>query len=290
MFTNTIFFSFNKAQKRGILFLSFLIIGIQAFYFFSDFNYSVPITSEEKQWLAKQVTLEALRKQKFVIKDTIYPFNPNFMTDFKAYKLGMSVAEIDRLLVFRKQNKFVNSSKEFQEVTKVSDVLLAKIAPSFKFPNWIKSNTSHVISNNFTATIPKKSFVKKDFNSAALQDFENINGIGKVLSNRICSYRNRLGGFVSMLQVADIWGLSPELVGQLQASFTIASYSSIKKIKINDASLKEIAQFPLFNYEIAKEIVRYRSTNGDIESETDLTKIKGLSSEKAKIIALYLYF
>jgi hypothetical protein len=26
----------------------------------------------------------------------VYPFNPNFITDFKGYKLGMSVQEIDR--------------------------------------------------------------------------------------------------------------------------------------------------------------------------------------------------
>jgi hypothetical protein len=27
----------------------------------------------------------------------VYPFNPNFITDYKGYKLGMSVQEIDRL-------------------------------------------------------------------------------------------------------------------------------------------------------------------------------------------------
>jgi hypothetical protein len=53
----------------------------------------------------------------------LYPFNPNFITDFKGYKLGMSVQEID-LLEYRKGNKYVNSPKEFQAVTQVSDSLL----------------------------------------------------------------------------------------------------------------------------------------------------------------------
>jgi hypothetical protein len=63
------------------------------------------------------------------LKPKIYPFNPNFITDFKGYKLGMSVTEIDRLLAFRKTNRYVNSAAEFQQVTQVSDSLLAQIAP-----------------------------------------------------------------------------------------------------------------------------------------------------------------
>ena len=38
----------------------------------------------------------------------VYPFNPNFITDFKGYKLGMSTEEIDRLLDYRKKNKWLN--------------------------------------------------------------------------------------------------------------------------------------------------------------------------------------
>ena len=39
-------------------------------------------------------------------KDTIYPFNPNFISDYKGYKLGMSIQEIDRLHQYRAQNKY----------------------------------------------------------------------------------------------------------------------------------------------------------------------------------------
>jgi hypothetical protein len=45
----------------------------------------------------------------------------------------MSVQEIDRLVKYRKGNKYVNSPKEFQAVTQVSDSLLNVITPYFKF-------------------------------------------------------------------------------------------------------------------------------------------------------------
>jgi hypothetical protein len=44
----------------------------------------------------------------------------------------MSVLEIDRLLDYRKENKY-KPAKEFQAVTQVSDSLLNAIAPYFKF-------------------------------------------------------------------------------------------------------------------------------------------------------------
>ncbi len=47
-----------------------------------------------------------------------YPFNPNYITDYKGAQFGMSTQEIDRLLAFRKQKKFINSASQFQEDNK----------------------------------------------------------------------------------------------------------------------------------------------------------------------------
>ena len=63
-----------------------------------------------------------------------------------------------------------------------------------------------------------------------------------------------------------------------------------KKIAINEASLKELSQFSYFRYELAKQIVTYRSMNGNINNIEDLSKIKGFPVDKAKIISLYLEF
>ncbi len=97
-----------------------------------------------------QVQIDGL-KQKALQKDTfkIYPFNPNFITDYKGYALGMSVAEIDRLHAFRAQNNYANSPEDFQQVTLISDSLLNVIAPYFKFPEWTqKSSKKYSVNSN----------------------------------------------------------------------------------------------------------------------------------------------
>lgn len=291
------FLLFNKEQRIGLALLVFIIVLLQAIYFFISFSSGneVGITEEERQWLAMQVQIDSLKNQ-VENEDSykIYPFNPNFITDFKGYKLGMSVAEIDRLLEFRKTGKFVNSAKEFQSVTKVSNSLLTKISPYFKFPDWVnnKKQSQNSYTNKEFVSFEKKptKIIQQDLNTASKEDLIKIYGIGDGISERILKFKESLGGFVSMDQMNDVWGLSPEVIEELNKHFKIVSLPTISKVDINNASTKELSKFPYFKYPLSREIVTYRSMNGGIKSIEDLTKIKGFPVEKVKIIALYLDF
>ncbi len=286
------FFNFTREQRSGISILFGVIILLQMIYFFVDFS-SIPKNSLEKQkWLSLQSQVDAMKIDASRESTKMYPFNPNFITDYKGYKLGMSVTEIDRLLVFRKENKYVNSAKEFQNVTKVSDSLLLVLAPYFKFPDWVNQKNTPKEYKKYV----NKDFVKSekinviDINQATKEDLIKIYGIGEAISVRILKQKERLGAFVSMEQMNDVWGLSPEVIENLNTHFKVSVFPNFEKVAINDATIKELTQFYYFRYPLAKEIVTYRSMKGKIDNAEDLTKIKGFPVDKAKIIALYLDF
>lgn len=287
-----VYFTYSPEQRSGIVLLFAIIIILQTVYFLIDFN-SIQTTSTDKQeWLAMQSKIDLIKESELKYSIKIVPFNPNFITDYKGYKLGMSVAEIDRLLKYRKENKYVNSAKEFQIVTAISDSLLGTIAPYFKFPDWVKNkmdNKSYVKYEN-KAFAKTEKIVLIDINLATQEDLIKIYGIGEVISLRILKLKESLGGFMSMEQMNDVWGLSPEVIESLNSHFKVYDMPVIHKININNASLKEISQFSYFKYALAKEIVTYRSMNGDIRNIEDLIKIRGFPVEKAKIIGLYLDF
>ena len=285
-------FMFTSDQRKGIFALLFLIVALQLAYFFIDFSVIPKEDAGQQKWLSLQSEVDSMKVASKNKSENIFLFNPNFITDYKGYKLGMSVAEIDRLLEFRKTNQFVNSADEFQKVTKVSDSLLNVISPFFKFPDWVTNRKEKKEDQNF----PSKAFAKKekiiliDINQATKEDLIKIYGIGEAISLRILKQKEVLGGFVSMDQMSDVWGLSPEVIENLNSHFKINSLPEFKKIDVNNASLKELSQFYYFRYALAKEIVTYRSMNGDFKNIEDLTKIKGFPVEKAKTIALYLDF
>jgi DNA uptake protein ComE-like DNA-binding protein len=283
------FLHYSKSQQIGIVLLFLIILVAQSIYFFKDFNSVYKVDKEQAAWLANQRIIDSVQLQQANYKPTIYPFNPNFITDFKGYKLGMSVEEIDRLLAFRKQNKFVNSASEFQAVTKVSDSLLKAISPYFKFPDWVKNKKNNYQPFENKNYSKAEKVVVLDINEATKEDLMKVYGIGDKISDRILTEKEKYGGFVSMEQMQFVWGLSPEVIENLNKYFEVKSAPKIKRININNASVKELSQFPFFKYALAKDIVIYRSMNGDIKTE-DLSKIKGFPIDKIKIIALYLEF
>lgn len=287
MKTTKKFFDFNKDQQKGILLFLFLVLGLQAIYFYISFKDNFVEDEPEKiDWLANQSWIDSL---KAIEKPTyqMYPFNPNFITDFKGYQLGMSVEEIDRLHEFRKENKYVNSAREFQEVTGVSDSLLDEISIHFKFPEWV-NNPKKPVYQKFEKHV--ENIVIKDLNLATQEDLMAVRGIGPAFSERILKYRTSLGAFVSFEQLSEVYGLSEEVINEMRKYFVISDVSNIRKIKINELSMKDLGTFPYFRYPVSKEIVTYRSMNGEIQNNEDLAEIKGFPFEKIEIIALYLEF
>jgi hypothetical protein len=105
-------FKFSRKQRGGIFLLLLLIFVMQAVYYFVDIP-SKDIIVNQKELQIFQQEIESLRLVEIANrKPIIYPFNPNYITDYKGYTLGMTNDEIDRLLQFRKSNKWVNSSKD----------------------------------------------------------------------------------------------------------------------------------------------------------------------------------
>lgn len=289
---------FSKGHYLGIAILLILIGLMQiVFYWFTNHSASneMNISIEDKNWLQQQNRIDSLKEVTKENTFKIYPFNPNFISDFKGYKLGMTIEQIDKLHQLRKQNKYVNSNAEFQKVTGVSNSWMKQYAPYFKFPEWVTNRDSKTYSSNFEnkyQTFDKKEakIIVQDINTANQLDLEKVYMIGEKLALKIIAERDKFGGFSDMEQLNYIWGISPEAIEDLNRKFQIKSLSNLKKIRINELSIKELQQFPYFNYTIAKNIVTYRSMNGEIKNIEDLTNVKQFPVEKLKIIAVYLDF
>nr|WP_281503865.1 helix-hairpin-helix domain-containing protein [Arenibacter sp. F26102] len=278
------------------------IVVFQVLYFVGK---SYPASENDNSFLIDEEYQAKLDELKDIIqkKDTflLYPFNPNYISDYKGYTLGMSTDEIDRLHAFRAKNQYVNSGKEFQKVTLVSDSLLQVLAPYFKFPEWTNKGNSHSIVNNKLdlssnlKAIPIQNIGNsaiddkiKDLNKVTAEELRSIKGIGDVLSRRIVKFRDMLGGFVVEKQLSHVYGLESEVVARLLGQFKILESPSISKININQASLYDLTKLVYIKYAVAARIIAYREKNGGINSFDELIEIEDFPTEKLDIIELYL--
>ncbi len=284
-------FMFTKKQRNGIFLLVILIVLLQCVYFFVGIP-SKNIVVNQKMLECFNKEIDSLRKIELVSrKPKLFPFNPNFITDFKGADLGMSNTEIDRLLAYRKQGKWINSAKEFKQITKVSDSLLNVIAPYFKFPDWV-SNTS--VKPNHKAPIKNnyKTYTQKlDLNKVTAKQLQKISGVGEVLSNRIIRFRNKfVGGFISDIQLQDVYGLTPEVIKQITNNITVKTPRPVTRLNINIATVEQLVKIQHIDYDLAANIVEERILKERFKSITELSKVKGFPADKIEIIELYLSF
>jgi DNA uptake protein ComE-like DNA-binding protein len=283
-------FKFSKSQRNGILLLLLIIVALQCVYFFVDLN--------PKKVEVNQVELTKFQQEVDSLKlafaennkPTLYPFNPNYITDYKGYSLGMTNEEIDRLLTFRKSNQWINSAKQFQQVTKVSDSLLNAISPYFKFPDWVTNPKPQTKFENFTNSYATKTYAQKlDLNKATAQQLQKVNGIGEKLSERIIQFRGKFqGGFIADIQLQDIYGLSPEVIERITNEFTVKTPRVIQKISLNTATKEQLVTIQHIDYEVAHYILEQRTLRERFDSLDDLTKVKNFPVHKIEIIKLYL--
>ena len=282
------FFVFNSSQRNGILFLLLLVLGFAVINNYIDFTAENLLDINSKEVLAVQKELDSIRTLLTESNQPkIYPFNPNFITDFKGYKLGMSSEEIDRLLDYRKQNKWINSKEDFKKVTKVTDSFLDQISSYFKFPDWI-SNPKPKYSD-WRKGFKEKTFDQKiDLNIATQLQLEKINGIGKSFSKRIVDYRSKLIGFSDDMQLYEIYGLDYQVVNRVLNEFTVKTPKEIIKMNLNKISASDIATIPGISFELAKRIWEFRILNERIVDFMELKKIEGLTERKLQGIQLYL--
>ena len=274
-------FWYNKRQRNGILFLFLFLFALQFVLYFSNFSDDETINEEEFALL--EAKIDSLQKEKPVrSKPKTYSFNPNYISDFKAYQIGLSIEETDRLFAFREKGNFINSIDDFQKVTAVSDSLLALISPLFKFPSWLNKKKHKPLAHG------KAPSTIRDINQVTIEQLDSIKGVNTKLAQRIVSYKNLLKGYSLNEQLYEVYYLDRKTAGSILRHYQVIQPPQIDKLNMNTASFKEFLQVPYIDYELTKKLIAYRDDNVLFQNLEELKKIDSFPLEKFDRIALYL--
>ena len=263
----------SKAQRNALIVLVVLLL---IFSFFKDYL-KVPrrIQWDEQLMVQYQKWIDSTAKSR-AEKSNFYPFNPNYLSDYRAYILGMEIYSIDRLMAYRKSGKWIQSAEEFKSVTGIEDTLMASIGPYLIFPKSKKISVQK-----------SKNFSKIGLNRCQASDLKTIYGVGEKLSRRIIKYRKYLRGFSDMDQLYEVFGLDSSVVERIQKRFEIKVLPQIKKRDLDTVSLDYLVKLPYLTAIDAQKIIRLRSYKRKLGFD-DLEKIEGFDSLKIERISLYL--
>ena len=135
----------------------------------------------------------------------------------------------------------------------------------------------------------KKRIQPFDINTGDTTAFIALPGIGSKLALRIVTFRDKLGGFLSVSQIAEVYGLK-DSVFQIIKPYLKCDVNGVHKIEINIAARDELKNHPYIRWSIADAIVSYRDQHGPFTSAADFRKIESVDAEALEKMMPYISF
>jgi DNA uptake protein ComE-like DNA-binding protein len=223
----------------------------------------------------------------------LFLFNPNTATEAELTALGLPLRTVRTLIHYRDKGGRFYKKADLKKLYTLSLQDYQRIAPYVRIP---ASKTPEVVFKKQVDTNEYRYSEKSAYpkapefirlNKTDAQTLIRLRGIGPAYAKRIIAYRDALGGFISVSQLREVYGLPDSTFQQLKGRF-IADPEMVRKININTATEAVLARHPYISRLMAKNIVRLRD---DLEKFRDITQLKQvplINEEKYRKIAPYL--
>ncbi len=241
----------------------------------------LPVNSTKKLEPAKY---PELKEEKRAL--TPFEFDPNTISKAEMRRMGLSDKVAATIENFRSKGGTFRRPEDLSRIYGLKEEDYNKIQ-SFITIDEKAPPKKEIVADAKSKFVTKKKEVQPiDINEATMEDWSTLNGIGAGRSKMIIAYREKLGGFYTIDQVRETFGLPDSTFQQIKPFLRIDA--SNEKIDLNTVTLDGLSQHPYLNFRQAKAIINYRSNHGEFESVESLAAVRALSKEDVDKIAPYL--
>ncbi len=295
--------SFSSFLHDGTFLFILLLLGAALVLWLVDCSgdgiHEKPVTEQERQEIEqfaaaiRNDSLHRAEKYKSEQKENrqLFPFDPNVADSSTLARLGLRHWQISNILKYRHAGGRWRSAEDFRRLYGLSDEDYQRLRPYVriaptkdeylrKTPGVQRDGQRYPREEKY----PEGTVI--DLNAADTTMLKRIPGIGSYYAGKVCRYRERLGGFLSVSQIKEVEGL-PENV---EKWFIVAEDAEVKRINVNAATFRELVRHPYLNYEQVKAICNYRQTYGKLKSWRDLSLDPNFTAADFKRLAPYFAF
>lgn len=141
--------------------------------------------------------------------------------------------------------------------------------------------------SNYPSKFEKGTLV--ELNSADTTTLKRVPGIGSVFARRIVKFRNILGGFYSVEQLSEVYGIDQERYDALKAWFTVDP-SAIRKLPLGKIPADSLSRHPYISFRQARAIDKLVKQNGGIVGWQSLELLEEFTADDKIRLHPYLLF
>ena len=306
------FLSFTRKERKGIVFFLFIICLMWATPFF----YSLIFKADELNALQFTHELDSLKTmqtdsgtnsnnpwkentEKFAdraavkshyadeITPTLFYFDPNTLGASGWKKLGLREKTITGLQHYIEKGGRFRQPMDIKKIWGLPAGLADKLLPYVRIES---APGKKFIPDNSVET---KAFTRKstqilNINRADSLALVSLPGIGPGYTRRILKFREKLGGFYSIDQVSETFGLPDSVFQKIKTNLIVDGNDIIRKVNINTAGMDELKEHPYIRYQLANSIIQFRSQHGNFVDVAGIKKIMMVTDELYNKVSPYL--
>jgi competence protein ComEA len=307
------YLSFTKKERRGIITLLILIIFFIALPFFygyfikprpiddTDFNKEIAALEIKRDSLnrfAKQnlpsgdednyrhYNEPSEKNYRNIPKGQLFYFDPNTTSDTEWERLGVREKTVGTIKNYLSKGGHFYKPEDIGKIWGLHQNEIERLMPYVRIAARENSYTAHTYEPKIYDK-PKYSATTIDINNADTSAFISLPGIGSKLAYRIVSFREKLGGFYSVAQVGETYGLADSTFQKIKSRLTVNG-STVHQFNINTAGIDELKVHPLIKYNLANAIVQYRMQHGNYKTVMDVKNIMTVTDEIYNKLVPYL--
>jgi competence ComEA-like helix-hairpin-helix protein len=219
-------------------------------------------------------------------KGELFAFDPNTLDAAGWKRLGLKDKTITTIQNFLAKGYRFKKPEDLAKIYGLKQEQADRLMPYVQIapPTYATEKATTATS----ASTEKKPYAPKtvDINKSDTTAWIALPGIGSKLAFRIVNFRDKLGGFISVEQVAETFGLADSTFQKIKPRLVFSTVA-VRKININTADANQL-NHPYIRWNIANAIIQYRQQHGQYKSVADLKKIMIIDDALLQKITPYL--
>ncbi|MEM8586385.1 MAG: helix-hairpin-helix domain-containing protein, partial [Bacteroidota bacterium] len=216
-----------------------------------------------------------------------FTFDPNTVSADQLQQLGLNAGQARAWIRYRNSGARFDKAEDIARLRALDQEDIDRLQPLIRFESAVAIADASTNENTAPQTYSSTSSIGQsyesavsinlDVNEASAEDWQRLRGIGPYWAGRIIRFRDALGGFVSIDQIGDTYGLPDSTFQAIRAQLTLNRPAD--QLSINTATEEELKRHPYINARQARALIAYREQHGYFSGPESLTDVRLLTAD-----------
>lgn len=282
------YFGFSRTETNAfLLFIPLLFIMLFSGTIYRRYVWSEPFPDPRRtDSLLAWLESHEIKRDSLPRPIAFHPFDPNQVTESELIALQLKPWLAKRITGYRSKGGAFRKPEDVLKIYGLDSAWYSQAKPWMRFAPPLSPPPLNPLKGRSVSG--QKSLVVRDINTTDTTSLMDVYGIGPVLARRIITFRDRLGGFVDIGQLKEVYGLDSTVVDRLKKRFSVMPEFKPRQLSIQTATVEELSSHPYIGRRKAQSIAVYIEQHGKLDSLGQLLQIRTIDEQWLAKVEPYL--